>query len=95
MVDLSHAIGFLAQRLGPQLVNARTAAERDEALKNALNSPQWNHLMDQEGDKVHEKVQAAEQNPQIMDKLHISPEAQKLFQDSAGQAPSEPEETPE
>jgi hypothetical protein len=95
MVELDHALGILAQRLGPQLVNARSAAEREVALQNALNSPQLNHLMDLEGDEVHDKVQAVEQNKQIMDKVHISPEAQKLFESSTGQAPPSPDGAPE
>jgi hypothetical protein len=95
MVEIDHALGILTQRLGPQLVNARSAAERDEALKTAMDSTQFDHLMDQEGDEVHDKVQSALQNSQIIDKVHISPEAQKLFEGSSGQAPPAPEGTPE
>jgi hypothetical protein len=95
MFELSHVMGIIAQRLGPRLVNAPTVEARDKALQNALNSPLWNHLVDKAGEEIHEKVQAAEKNPQIVDKLHISPEAQRLYQDSANQAPIRTEEIPE
>jgi hypothetical protein len=80
MVDQTHAAGYLSQRLGHQLAQARTAAERDEILKNTANSEQAARILNRvDDDRLHDKIESIEKNQEILDQVHISDKAKALY----------------
>ena len=80
MVDQSHVIGVITQRLGHQLAQAQDAAERDQILKNALNSEPLARTLNQiDGNRLREKEADLRHNPEFMDLVHISEEGETLY----------------
>lgn len=92
MVEQTHVTGYLAEKLGHQLANARTAEERNALAKSILNSEKTGKVMERlNEERVHEKWEGVKQNSELMDKVHISPKAEALYRAHASGMEQAPE----
>lgn len=79
MVDQTKITGYAVERLGQQIANAQTAAECNDALKDAVNSDQAEHLQEiADKDRINDKMTCVENNEQLQDRIHISEQAMAL-----------------
>jgi len=80
MVEQTHVTNYLADKLGRQIAEAQTAAQRNKMGKAVLNSEKLAEAMEHVNEeRVHEKWQGVEHNPVIRDAVHISPKAEALY----------------
>ncbi len=80
MSEQSRITEHLANRIGQQIAGAQNAAQRDKTGKSVLNSQQTDHALDLVNDeRVHDKTQSMQKNQELLDRVHISPEAQALY----------------
>ncbi len=71
---------ILSDRLRNQLQGVQTAAERNQLLKNIVNSERGGNMIDHiDADRLHGKLEGVQKNQVIMDRVHISPEAKALY----------------
>lgn len=79
MSDQTKIAGFAADRLGQQLANAQSVSERNEILKDAVNSDQAEHLKEiADMDRVADKMESITSNDALMDRVHLSDRALAL-----------------
>jgi len=80
MFEQSHAIEFLLNRIGQQIAEAQTQEQRNQAAKTALGSEALNNALDHISDeRLQDKMQSVKKNQDLLDRVHISPEAQDLY----------------
>lgn len=80
MTTQAKLVGYVAGSLAQQLANAQNTAERNEILKDAVNSEKAAQLQNRaNADRVHEKTESASENTVVLDRVHISPTAQELY----------------
>ena len=80
MISQAKVVNYLGEKLSNQLANVQNAQQRNDVLKNAANSQQVEHMQDiTDADRLHERLDGAKKNPQVQDRVHISPEAQELY----------------
>lgn len=79
MIDQTKITGYVVERLGQQIANAQTVSERNDALKDAVNSEQAEHLQETvDKDRINHKMDGVENNEQVRDHVHISEQAMML-----------------
>jgi hypothetical protein len=80
MVEQTKVTQILSDRLRNQLQGVQTAAQRNQLLKNIVNSERGGNQIDHvNADRLHDKLEGVQKNPVIMDRVHISPEAKALY----------------
>ncbi|TKJ41624.1 hypothetical protein CEE37_03395 [candidate division LCP-89 bacterium B3_LCP] len=80
MIDQTKITAFLAEKIGQQLANAQNATQRNEILKDAMDSDMVDHLQQvADGDRIHDKLQSVVNNPEIRDRIQISERAETLY----------------
>ena len=79
-MDQTKVAQILSNRLQNQLQGVQSATQRNQLLKDVVNSQQGGNLIDHvNADRLHGKIEGVQKNPVIMDRVHISPEAKALY----------------
>jgi hypothetical protein len=80
MVEQTHVVENLLGRLSQQLAQAQTSEQHDHLGKAALTSQRAANILDHVNDeRLQDKMQSVKSNQQLLDHVHISPEAQHLY----------------
>ena len=76
MVEQSHAVEYLLSRIGQQIGGANSPEQRNQAVKAVMGSDVLDRVSDE---RIQDKMDSVKKNPDILDHVHISPEAQDLY----------------
>ena len=80
MVEQSHAVEYLLNRIGQQIASANSQEQRNQAAKAATGSELLKNALDRVSDeRVQDKMENVKKNPDLLDHVHISPEAHDLY----------------
>ena len=80
MFEQSRIVGSLLTRIGQQIAGANTQGQFNQGAKSVLNSEKLADALDRVNDgRVEEKMQEFKKDENNLDRVHISPEAQELY----------------
>jgi hypothetical protein len=92
MSDQAKIAGFAADRLGQKLASVQSVAERNEVLKDAVNSDQAEHLQEiADRDRIADKMESITSNDALLDRVHLSDRALALHKAHQAELEGAPE----